>query len=541
MKLHTFKIGARLGLSFALLLVLMLTTTVAGIYNMTAINDRLEEIVEVNVRKMDLLQRMNGAAHTIARIMRNGVLLSDQKEIETELGAIAALRTKYDTALGELIKLPIPPEAAAIRANLKQAEDGAMALNEKVAALAKGNQDAEATEILIKQAGPANQKWQALLEEEFQLLQKENIDDKENARVGYDTAVMVMIGLIAVALIAGIAIAWSITRSITHPLNTAMTMAQAVAAGDLTHSIAVTSKDETGMLMQALKEMNESLVRIVGEVRSGTDTIATASSQIAAGTQDLSSRTEQQASSLEETASSMEELTTTVKQNAENARQANQFATSASEVAVKGGAVVEQVVATMDAINSSANKIVDIIAVIDGIAFQTNILALNAAVEAARAGEQGRGFAVVASEVRTLAQRSAAAAKEIKVLIGDSVEKVAAGTKLVDEAGTTMDEIVASVARVTDIMAEITAASGEQSSGIEQINRAIGQMDEVTQQNASLVEQAAAASESLQDRAAALAQVVSVFTLDNGQRSDHPPQAQMPGNVLPLAPALKHG
>jgi len=261
--------------------------------------------------------------------------------------------------------------------------------------------------------------------------------------------------------------------------------------------------------------MRDSLAAIVGQVRSGADTIATASTQIAAGNLDLSSRTEQQASSLEETASSMEELTSTVKQNADNARQANQLAASASEVALKGGAVVAQVVDTMDGINASSKKIVDIIGVIDGIAFQTNILALNAAVEAARAGEQGRGFAVVATEVRSLAQRSAAAAKEIKALIGDSVAKVDVGSALVGQAGSTMEQIVASIGRVTDIMGEITAASSEQSAGIELVNQAITEMDGVTQQNAALVEQAAAAAESMQDQASTLAQMVSVFKLDS--------------------------
>jgi methyl-accepting chemotaxis protein len=266
-------------------------------------------------------------------------------------------------------------------------------------------------------------------------------------------------------------------------------------------------------LLQALKDMNESLVRIVGEVRAGTDTIGTASGQIATGNLDLSSRTEAQAGSLEQTAGSMEELTSTVKQNADNARQANQLVVSASDVAVKGGAVVGQVVHTMGSIKESSRKIVDIIGVIDGIAFQTNILALNAAVEAARAGEQGRGFAVVATEVRNLAQRSAAAAKEIKALIGDSVEKVDAGSKLVDDAGATMNEIVTSVKRVADIMSEITAASQEQSTGIEQVNQAIAQMDEATQQNAALVEEAAAAAMSMQDQAGNLSMVVSVFKL----------------------------
>ncbi len=302
-----------------------------------------------------------------------------------------------------------------------------------------------------------------------------------------------------------------------------------IAEGDLAAAIDLKGNDQSSLLY-AIKTMRDSIAHIVGQVRTGTDTIVTATSQISAGNLDLSSRTEQQASSLEETASSMEEITSTVKQNADNARQANQLAVTASDVAVKGGKVVAQVVSTMGSISESAKKIVEIISVIDGIAFQTNILALNAAVEAARAGEQGRGFAVVASEVRNLAQRSAAAAKEIKGLIGDSVEKVAAGSKLVTEAGSTMDEIVDSVKRVTDIMSEIMAASQEQSSGIEQVNRAISQMDQVTQQNAALVEEAAAASDAMQAQATKLAQVVSVFKLH-----------AMQGDLAVMAPAVYGG
>ena len=331
------------------------------------------------------------------------------------------------------------------------------------------------------------------------------------------SAVAMSIVLVLTTLAAVAAIGFFVTQKLMRQLGGepeyAVEISRRIAAGDLTANI-VLKRNDTSSLLAGMKHMNDSLVRIVGEVRSGTDTIATASHQIASGNIDLSARTEQQASSLEETASSMEELTSTVRQNADNARQANQLAISASEVAVKGGAVVSQVVDTMGSINDSAKKIVDIIAVIDGIAFQTNILALNAAVEAARAGEQGRGFAVVASEVRNLAQRSAGAAKEVKALIGDSVEKVAAGTKLVDQAGSTMQAVVDSIKSVTDIMGEITAASQEQTAGIEQINQAITQMDAVTQQNAALVEEAAAASQSLQDQAGGLSRVVGVFQIN---------------------------
>lgn len=318
-----------------------------------------------------------------------------------------------------------------------------------------------------------------------------------------------------------------IARSITGPLDQAVAIANTVASGDLTSKIDVTSNDETGQLLRALKAMNSGLLGIVSQVRQGTDTIAAASSQIAAANLDLAARTEEEASSLEETASAMEQLTGTVKQNAEHARQANLMAVSASEVALKGGSVVAQVVGTMGSINESAKKIVDIIAVIDGIAFQTNILALNAAVEAARAGEQGKGFAVVAAEVRQLAQRSAAAAREIKDLISHSVDQIDAGARLVDEAGVTMTDIVASVKRVTDIMAEITAATAEQSSGIEQVNCAIAQMDEVTQRNAALVEEEASTTEALQSQAEQLAQTVSVFRLQENPAGHGAPIAML--------------
>ena len=343
-----------------------------------------------------------------------------------------------------------------------------------------------------------------------------------------------IIGLLIGSVVIGLGLALGIARAVARPLQHAVKLAQQVAAGNLGSHIEVHSRDETGQLLQALKDMNNSLLQIVGEVRQGTDSIATASSQIAMGNQDLSARTEEQASSLEQTAASMEELTATVKQNAASAQQANQMASAASQVAVRGGAAVSKVVQTMSDINASSRKIVDIIGVIDSIAFQTNILALNAAVEAARAGDQGRGFAVVASEVRTLAQRSASAAKEIKQLIDASVTKVEEGNGQVEQAGKTMEEIVHSVRRVTDIMGEITAASHEQTAGIEQVNQAVTQMDQMTQQNAALVEEAAAATDALQGQAAALSKVVSVFDLGQATAlAAHQPQAA----ALPLRAA----
>lgn len=377
----------------------------------------------------------------------------------------------------------------------------------------------QASELL---QGPLTQSYPAV-QKSMKALEQLQLDVAKSQFGASQTRYAVVHNIAIAAIVLGLALsAWLgfiLIRAITGPLNTAVRLARAVAAGDLTQHVDVHSTNEVGQLMQALKDMNDNLVKVVGQVRSGTDTVATASAQIAAGNLDLSSRTEEQASSLEETASSMEELTSTVKQNAENARQANQLVVSTADVAAKGGQVVGKVVDTMASIKSSSRKIADIIGVIDGIAFQTNILALNAAVEAARAGEQGRGFAVVASEVRNLAQRSAGAAKEIKTLIEDSVGQVDAGGKLVDEAGKTMNEIVTSVKRVTDIMSEIAAASQEQSAGIEQVNQAVAQMDEVTQQNAALVEEAAAAAESLQDQAGNLAEAVSVFKLEGGSYS----------------------
>jgi methyl-accepting chemotaxis protein len=514
MKIVNLKVGTRLGIGFALVLFLSIVSTAIGIWNMRQIAASTQKMMETPLTKERLVSDwyavLNAAAIRTSFIIKSAdpsLTTTFAEEIAAGAKKGGGMQKALEPLLSSNEEQQMYKELKVLRDKFQQSKNAAMKIK-------MTDTPENAAHFYDTEFVPNTNNYQSKMLE-LLALQRKSIDrtGQEITRL-YESSfeLMMLLGALIVAL--GAVCAYLITRSITRPLNEAIKIAQTVAAGDLTSHIEATTKDETGLLIQTLKNMNDNLLQVVGEVRSGTDTIATATSQIAAGNLDLSSRTEQQASSLEETASSMEELTSTVKQNADNARQANQLAASASEVAVKGGTVVSQVVDTMGSINASSKKIVDIIGVIDGIAFQTNILALNAAVEAARAGEQGRGFAVVATEVRSLAQRSAAAAKEIKELIGDSVEKVDIGTRLVTQAGSTMQEIVDSVKRVTDVMNEITAASHEQSSGIEQVNQAITQMDEVTQQNAALVEQAAAAAASLQDQAAKLVQVVSTFKID---------------------------
>ncbi|MFI5443902.1 methyl-accepting chemotaxis protein [Polaromonas sp. UC242_47] len=540
MKIKNLKIGTRLGMSFALILALMAVISAVGLMRLQDVG-RAVQLMQRMAYAESLSQQWLGgissnAVRTIALVKSTTVddetyflaeldkqsainsklnaeldsLAGNNEENKAALAVVAAKRDAYNTVRRDLVKRRSDPDHGMSRTDLE--------------------------DIINKQLTPATDAYvQAVLSVVTRQKARLAATTTESEAVVTNAEILVSV-LGVIALVAGGLLAWLLSRSITRPLSHAVEAARTVASGDLRHQIRVNSEDEIGQLLSALKEMNASLVQSVSQVRTGVDTIATASSQIASGNQDLSSRTEEQASSLEETAASMEELTSTVKQNADNARQANQLAVSASSVAVRGGHVVSQVVDTMGAINASSRKIVDIIGVIDGIAFQTNILALNAAVEAARAGEQGRGFAVVAAEVRNLAQRSAAAAKEIKVLIDDSVNKVEEGGKQVSEAGKTMDEIVDSVKRVTDIMGEITTASQEQTSGIEQINQAIAQMDQVTQQNAALVEEAAAAAASLQEQASGLSQAVSVFKLDDDQQRDG---ASLSGAVLAQPPAAK--
>ena len=511
--LKNLKIGRRLALGFALTIGAALAIAV---YARTALSDvkaQLDLLTLDRIVKIDQLVEIKDNLNVTARAVRNIALLNDVKQMQAENKRIGEARARNAELLKVLGAAIQEPEGLTL---LKGANDSGALYNaamDKAVALGLANQDDEARELLMGPARVVQTNYFKAVSDliDFQRgLMKDSVQ-RVDKTVLLSSSIMIGIALVAGAL--GALLAWLITRSITLPIRTAVEVAEAVAAGDLSYRIDVESTDETGQLLGALKRMNDSLIDIVGDVRNASDSIATGSAQIATGNLDLSQRTEEQASNLEQTAASMEQLTATVKNNSDTARQASTLALSASAVARQGGDVVGQVVDTMKAITASSEKIADIIGVIDGIAFQTNILALNAAVEAARAGEQGRGFAVVATEVRNLAQRSAQAAKEIKGLIGSSVEQVQAGSSLVGSAGQTMEQIVTQVKRVTDLIAEISAASIEQSGGIGQIGEAVNQLDHVTQQNAALVEESAAAAESLKHQAAQLAQTVAVFKL----------------------------
>jgi methyl-accepting chemotaxis protein len=539
MNIKNWKIGTRLGGAFALLLVLLAACVWFGIASLKLLNEGTSKIVDEDYPKTVIAYESLDVVNRNARAMRNMLLWDKPEEVARERQTVIENREENTANLDKLAAL-IKSEEGKIKLKAVQAaRDVYRTSQQAFLELVDAGKKQEAATFLLTQVRKDQRNYFDTVRELIKLQDARVRDSGQRAEETYRSASTWLMGVAATALALGAAVAFWITRSITGPLRQAVDVARTVATGDLRTKIEVHATDETGQLLQALRDMNAALVNIVGEVRSGTETIASASQQIASGNADLSSRTEAQASSLEETASSMEELTATVKQNADNARQANQFAVSASEVAEKGGAVMAEVVDTMGAINESARKIVDIIAVIDGIAFQTNILALNAAVEAARAGEQGRGFAVVASEVRSLAQRSAAAAKEIKALIDNSVDKADAGSRLVDQAGTTMREVVDSIRRVTDIMGEISAASQEQTEGIGQVQLAVSQMDQATQQNAALVEEAAAASESLREQAAKLAQTVAVFKLDGTQGRTALVPAVQPVPTPAIAPPVR--
>ncbi len=514
MNLRAFKIGTRLAMGFGSILLILVGMIVASAAINASNKSRLMEgLDQANAKNLHIATMKSTMLET-GIAMRNIGLQANVELMQKEEARVKAQDKRYDEARAAFEAAGLSDGEKAVLAELAGVEAKVDTAFKEASALVMAFDTEGAAKVLADRIDPLNQQALAAMNKlvDMQLVatrafvaSAEQSDRRLNIMLFALGALAVAIGTVGSILT---------TRSITLPMANAVGVAQKVAAGELTSQVIVEGKDEVTELLQALKDMNESLARTVGDVRTGSETITVASREIAAGNADLSSRTESQASSLEETASSMEELTSTVKQNADNARQANQLAVSASSVAIKGGNVVAQVVDTMGSIKESSRKIVDIIGVIDGIAFQTNILALNAAVEAARAGEQGRGFAVVASEVRNLAQRSAGAAKEIKQLIGDSVDKVDTGSRLVDEAGQTMDLVVTSIRQVADIMGEITAATAEQSHGIEEINQAITQMDEMTQQNAALVEQAAAAAESMQEQSQRLAEAVSIFRLN---------------------------
>ncbi|AQQ37075.1 methyl-accepting chemotaxis protein [Burkholderia cenocepacia] len=514
MVFRNLTIRARIGLTMAFLAVLLGVTGVLGLYGMTRANDSTREIFTnqmpsaVNVA----MAEMFAARERLA--LDRAALLAGTPDSAAAIERSRAMRAQSDAWWQKYLALPRNADedrlAQDVAARRKVLQDSCDAFSSAVGAgdhdrIGGGAKQLQARYTELATAGEALRSFQFT-----------------NAQARFDQAESVfetMRVLSIVVLLAGIGAAvlsWlTLSRAIGRPIADALSHFDAIAAGDLRRPIVVDRRDEMGQMLEGLARMQRGLVDTVRTVRGGSESIATAARQIAAGNTDLSSRTEEQAAALQETASSMEQLTGTVKQNADNARQASSLAANASDIANKGNTVVGQVVGTMGEINDSSAKIADIIAIIEGIAFQTNILALNAAVEAARAGEEGRGFAVVAGEVRSLAQRSSSAAKEIKALIDASVERIRTGSTLVDEAGRTMSDVIGAVQRVTDIMGEIAAASEEQSSGIDQVARAVAQMDEVTQQNAALVEEAAAAAQSLEEQAARLRETAAVFQLDD--------------------------
>jgi methyl-accepting chemotaxis protein len=515
--LQNLRISTRLTLGFALMLILSIISIAYALINSNRSVNSMREMMATPIVTERLASDMkthisNGVWRTsfVARSTDANLAVVFAKEIADGARIGGETMKKIEARL-------VTDEEKAMFKALNDARNNYQAAKTAVINAKKAGLLEEGERIYREQFAPVTAVYQERVEQMVALERRISDDiarkiEETNKR---DSMLCAVLSVLILAL--GAALAVLISRSITSPLRAAVDVAEKVASGDLTTIFTEQPRDEVGELMGALKRMNDGLAKLVAEVQTGTQAIANASSEIATGNLDLSARTEQQAGALEETASSMEELTSTVRNNADNAGQANQMAQAASQVAGRGGDIVGKVVETMGSIDASSRKIVDIIGVIDGIAFQTNILALNAAVEAARAGEQGRGFAVVASEVRNLAQRSAAAAKEIKGLIGDSVEQVNIGAELVQQAGATIKEVVDSVARVTDIMGEITEASREQSAGIDQVNEAIAQMDRSTQENAALVEEAAAAAGSLQEQATRLAQAASRFRLSQAQ------------------------
>ena len=532
MRLSNYTIGAKLTTVFLIIVALTITLGLFALRDIRAVNANVEDIATNWLPSIKTLGQMDNTINKIRRAEARMVIANESKVTDAQADRIAETKVQLANLLKTYESMLTPREQETY-AQYKQHQDAYFAADEKLIAAMKAG-DAGRAEALATFNTVGLDALNALLADVAKLseINQKGADDAfVDSKSTYSQArVGVIVALLVVSL-SSLGLGILVTRAIVRPLGSALTVANHIANGNLTVSVQVEGRDEVAQLVQALEAMRLSLATVVGHVRDNAEGVATASAEIAQGNQDLSARTENQASALEETAASMEELSSTVTQNADSARQAKQLAANASVVASHGGEVVGQVVETMKGINASSRKIADIISVIDGIAFQTNILALNAAVEAARAGEQGRGFAVVATEVRSLAGRSADAAKEIKSLIHASVERVEQGTTLVDQAGVTMNEVVSAIQKVTDLVSEISAASTEQSLGVSQVGEAVSQMDQVTQQNAALVEEMAAAASSLRAQSSELVQIVSVFQLsDTG-----------PSNALPYNSSLALG
>src|SRR5688572_563295 len=514
MVLRRLKIGSRLAIGFGAIMVLLTAAALGSVLLDKLNRDRLTATIAAANAKEQLAVEMKLLALEQSSVLRNLVLLPDQKAIAAENERIKSLDAALDVARERISKLALSPAERQVVGNIARIDAEFDAPVKTAFEYASHFRTEDTGNLLLRIIDPLVQRQLQELDTLVQQQRGAYQEAMQGSMEASDRLMWFTLALVAATLVAAAAFAWVLTRSITIPLKQSVAVARRVAAGDLTSKLEVEGRDEAAELQAALREMNAGLGDMVTRIRTGAEAIALGAGEVAAGNQQLSSRTEEHASSLEETASTLEEFTNTVRQNAEHAQQANALAGSASTTAERGGAVVAKVVDTMREVSESSRRISDIIGVIDGISFQTNILALNAAVEAARAGEQGRGFAVVASEVRSLAQRSAASAKEIRGLIEISVGRVEAGGRLVQQAGQTMDELVNSVRKVAEIMTQIATASREQTSGIDQINKAITQMDNVVQMNASIVEQATAAATSMAEQATGLAQVVAQFRLE---------------------------
>ncbi len=543
MNFSSLSIKTRIAATMALLAFSMLVVGVLGLNGMGGIVDDLADMYERRVRGVGTLGDLQAAELDRQALISLNVLADDAERLK----AIRAERLEIESRAAALLKTYTEQqqseEGQKAAHDIADAHRAYQALINEVDAAIAANDDDLAGQLIVDKLDPAFDALHAALDSASRLQFKRAEEALVTAQGEFATSRGIVIAAIVIAAIGSAILAVLLLRSIVSALSVAVNVADRIASGELGHDIPADRRDEFGTLLGSLKRMDGKLHEIVNGVRSASDAVGGAAAQLSKGNDDLSQRTQEQASALEETASSMEEMTATVKQNADNARQANQLAAGARSQAERGGAVVQRAVSAMEEINGSSRKISDIISVIDEIAFQTNLLALNAAVEAARAGEQGRGFAVVASEVRSLAQRSASAAKEIKDLINDSVEKVSAGTGLVDDSGKALAEIMESVKKVSDIVAEIAAASEEQASGIEQVNTAVTQMDSTTQQNAALVEEAASAAKSMEQQAQRLIADISFFRTASQARVEHAPQpaaaVAAPAAIKPLRPAAR--